>query len=452
MKKEQLIKDVLAGISVSFAALALGAAFGVMSGRGAFAGMIAAGIIPIITGLFGGTRLSISGPTGPMTAVSAVIIAFAYDRFPGDRILAEQFITLIFLLAGGCLILTGILKTGKLIKYVPRVVILGFMSGIAMVIWVDQIKVLFGFAGKKAPAGDLLLNIALAVATFVVILFLPSILHFLRVPKRLRPFIPATLTTIIIMTIITSIFQTDVGRVTLGATIGTWSDFFSLVSAYFPSERIFTREYLLMALPYALQLTLLGYLDSLLTALIMDHLTKEESNLNKELVAQGFANSLAALFLGLPGAQATIRSVLLFKEGATSRLGAVVAGLFTLLGFLVFKDYLTQVTAAVFIGVLFKAALDVFEKEFLQIYLKCQWYKLKKRNIQFGFIFYTMILTAFLDLNIAVVSGTILFYVGKKYFNAEDLSSDFVAEQEAAEAEKIIFDGNSGIPDEVCKT
>ena len=81
MNKRIIITDLLAGLTVSFAALALGAAFGIMSGRGAFAGMIAAAVIPIITGLFGGTRLSVSGPTGPMTAVSSLVVAFAYESF-----------------------------------------------------------------------------------------------------------------------------------------------------------------------------------------------------------------------------------------------------------------------------------------------------------------------------------------------------------------------------------
>src|SRR6187399_1058314 len=159
MTRKIFISDLLAGLSVSFAALALGAAFGVMSGRGAFAGMIAAGIIPIMTGLFGGTRLGISGPTGPMTAVSSVTIAFAYDHFP-DRVLAEQFITVVFLMTGLLLVICGLFRLGKYINRVPQVVILGFMSGIALLIWVDQVKVLFGLDGKKAPEGDLVTTIA----------------------------------------------------------------------------------------------------------------------------------------------------------------------------------------------------------------------------------------------------------------------------------------------------
>lgn len=434
--KKTFIGDLLAGLSVSFAALALGAAFGVMSGRGAFAGMIAAGIIPIITGLFGGTRLSVSGPTGPMTAVSAIVVAFAYDKFPGDRILAEQFITLIFLLTSIGLVVAGIVRLGKLIEYVPKTVILGFMSGIAMVIWVDQFKIIFGLDGKIQPTGSIITNLILVVVTFISILFLPKLLNLLRVPKKVSMFIPATLTVIIFTTILTSLFQVNVERIELGVSINSFIDFFELAKSYLPSTAILTQDNILLALPYASQLIMLGYLDSLLTALIVDYLTKEKSNLNKELVGQGLSNGLAALCMGIPGAQATIRSVLLFQEGGKTRLAAVMAGVFTLLGFLVFKDYLVLITSSVFIGVLIKAALDVFEKEFLIEYFKRKWYKNKERNIQLGFIMYTMLVTAFYDLNIAVFSATIIFYLCKWAFKISDLESDFANEEELTNALK----------------
>lgn len=423
--KKTFLGDLLSGLSVSFAALALGAAFGVMSGRGAFAGMIAAGIIPIMTGLFGGTRLSVSGPTGPMTAVSAVVVAFAYDNFSGDKLLAEQFITLVFLLTAVGLIIAGVVRLGKLIELVPKSVILGFMSGIAMVIWVDQFKILFGIGDKEQPGGDPVINYILAFGTFLLIILLPKILGWLRVPKNIARFVPATLTGIIIMTVITVTMNFGVENISLGASVGTFSEFKNLVVSYFPSSQIFTTEYLWMALPYALQLVMLGYLDSLLTALIVDHLTKEKSKLNKELIGQGIANGSAALLGGIPGAQATIRSVLLYKEGGRTRLAPIIAGLFTLMGFLVFKDLLILVASSVFIGVLIKAALDVFERDFLVAYFKNKWFKNRERNIQFGFIMYTMLLTAFYDLNIAVISATALFYICKAFFKIKDIEDDF---------------------------
>ena len=420
MNKRIIITDLLAGLTVSFAALALGAAFGIMSGRGAFAGMIAAAVIPIITGLFGGTRLSVSGPTGPMTAVSSLVVAFAYESFQ-DKILAEQFITLVFIMLGVFLILASILRLGKYISYVPQVVILGFMSGIAMLIWIDQFKVVFGLGGKVAPDGEVITNIVIALSTVLLIFLIPVILKKLKLPHNIRIFIPPTLSAIIIMTVITSVLNMNVGHIKLGSDGSSISDLATLAISYIPSMQILKWEYIMMALPYALQLLLLGYLDSLLTALIMDNLTKEKSNYNKELFGQGLSNIASAIVMGIPGAQATIRSVLLFKEGAKTRLGAVSAGVIALLLFMVFKDYVTIVTSAVFIGVLLKAAWDVFEREFLTIYLKRKWYLNKSRNIQLVFILYTMFATALVDLNFAVFSGTVFFYLAKRYWKIKDV-------------------------------
>ena len=322
---------------------------------------------------------------------------------------------------GVFLILASILRLGKYISYVPQVVILGFMSGIAMLIWIDQIKVVCGLGGKVAPDGEVITNIVIALSTVLLIFLIPVILKKLKLPHNIRIFIPPTLSAIIIMTVITSVFNMNVGHIKLGSDGSSISDLATLAISYIPSMQILKWEYIMMALPYALQLLLLGYLDSLLTALIMDNLTKEKSNYNKELFGQGLSNIASAIVMGIPGAQATIRSVLLFKEGAKTRLGAVSAGVIALLLFMVFKDYVTIVTSAVFIGVLLKAAWDVFEREFLTIYLKRKWYLNKSRNIQLVFILYTMFATALVDLNFAVFSGTVFFYLAKRYWKIKDV-------------------------------
>src|SRR5690606_4656432 len=160
--------DITAGLTVSFAAISLGAAFGAMSGRGAFAGMIGAAVIPIIASIFGGTRLQASGPTAPMTAVSALTVAFAYDSF-AEKMLAEQFITLVFILNAICLVIAGAVRLGRLISFVPNVVILGFMNGIAVLIWKDQFVKVLALEGKPVMAGGIVMNISLALATFGLI-------------------------------------------------------------------------------------------------------------------------------------------------------------------------------------------------------------------------------------------------------------------------------------------
>jgi SulP family sulfate permease len=195
---------------------------------------------------------------------------------------------------------------------------------------------------------------------------------------------------------------------------------------YFPNNaQLITSDIMIQALPFALQLTLLAYLDYLLTSLVIDNMTKEKTKQDKELIAQGLANGASAILQGIPGAQATIRSVLLLKEGAKTRLAGVMVGIFTLFGFLVFSKYIVMITSAVFVGVLFKAGLDVVDRDFMIAYYKNNWKYNKLRNIQLFFIVYSTLITVFIDLNVAVVTGTILFFVAKKYMGITDAEDDF---------------------------
>ena len=431
--KENFIKDILAGLTTAFAAIALGAAFGVQSGRGAFAGMIAAGIIPIITSIFGGTRLQASGPTAPMTAVMVLIVTSAYSVYGDQSANAEGFITMVMLLTGLFLGLAGLFKLGKIITYVPNVVILGFMNGIAMLIWWDQIKKLFGLAGGVKLIGETWQNVILALITFVTILIFPKLLEKLKIPEKIRPFIPGTLVVIIAGTYFVIFNGLSLETVKLGASINNFGEFFGLLGKYWPNPSLWNLETILKAAPFALQLTILAYLDSLLTSLVIDKITNEETNKNKELVAQGMANAVAGLFGGIAGAQATIRSVILIKEGAKTRFAGVMVGVFALLGALVFKDLIVLVASAIFIGVLFKAGLDVFEKDFFKDYFKKRGFEDKNWNWQLAFVVYTTLVTVFTDLNIAVFSGTILFYIAKFYLKIKDVS----AEEESGVAQEM---------------
>jgi SulP family sulfate permease len=254
----------------------------------------------------------------------------------------------------------------------------------------------------------------------------------LNVRRQIRSLISGVLWSIVIMTALCVMLGLSLERIQLGNTIGSFSAFGSMLVNYFPAE-ILQPHYIMMALPLALQLTLLAYLDSLLTALVIDRMTREKSKLNKELLAQGLGNGVSAIFQGIPGAQATIRSVLLIKEGAQTRLAGVLIGVFALLSILLLGDYLALVPAAVFVGVLLKAGLDVCDKDFPVYYLQNQWFNSPMRNVQLLFILYTTVVTVLIDLNIAVISGTVFFYVSKYFWKIQDVESDFeqISEQEA---------------------
>src|SRR5690606_1403922 len=248
--------DLTAGLTVSFAAISLGAAFGVMSGRGAFAGMIGAAVIPIIASIFGGTRIQASGPTAPMTAVSALSVAFAYDNFP-EQALAEQFITLIFLLNAVFLITLGLTGTGKLIRLVPNVVILGFMNGIAFLIWADQFARVLAIGEDKQPMlGGIGLNLVIALITFGLIYLIIWGVKKLAIRPQIRSFISGVLWSIILMTIVAVAFNFNIEKVELGASVESLGAYLTMLGSYFPGREIFQWKYIGMAAPFALQLTL----------------------------------------------------------------------------------------------------------------------------------------------------------------------------------------------------
>lgn len=423
--KKNIVSDILAGLTVSFAALSLGAAFGAMSGRGALSGMIGAAVIPVITSLFGGTRIQASGPTAPMTAVTAVLVAFAHDSYADNSIYSEQLITLTLLASSILIVITGLLRLGKYIQLVPQVVVLGFMNGIAVLIWLDQIEKLLGI-GQKPIGGDFYSNVIITFSSLGMIYLIPFTMKRIGMREGVRRFFPSILITIILFTCLTSGLNLDVAKVELGADTSSSLSMFQRISAYFPTDpSLYTMDTLMLILPFAIQLCVLAYLDTLLTSLVIDKITKEPTMANKELVAQGLSNGISSVLQGIPGAQATIRSVLLVNEGAKTRLAGVLVGVFTLLGFLLFSNAIALIASAVFVGVLLKAGLDVLDRDFALSFIREKWYRVRMRNFQAVFIIYTTVITVFINLNVAVISGTILYYIARRYLGFVDAEENF---------------------------
>ena len=221
MKSKTIIQNLIAGLIVSFVALSLGASFGILSGRtnGAFVGMMSAGIIAFVTALFGGTRVQCSGPTAPMTAVTAMIVAYSVNKFLllHSSANSDHFINIVLLLTGGLLIIMGLFRLGRFIKYVPNVVISGFMTGIAILIWIDQTKKIFGLGGKTAFEGPVLINFAVVVGTLVTIVYIPKISTKLF-PKYSHFFSP-TLFGIVILSLIVNLMNLQIEHVNLLTSI-----------------------------------------------------------------------------------------------------------------------------------------------------------------------------------------------------------------------------------------
>jgi sulfate permease, SulP family len=431
--KQTLLQNIFSALTVSFVALSLGAAFGILSGRGAFAGMLASALIAIITSLFGGTRIQCSGPTGPMTAVTAALVAITYESLSTlpANVSADQVINQGILLAGVFMIVFGILRLGKYITLVPNVVISGFMNGIAIIIWLDQLRTLFGFGGKVPIAGPLMQNVFLATASLALIFIFQWFAK--KYFSKIAGLISGTLFTLIFMTVISYFIFPEVERVQLVGSLKSFDDLSTLLASQIPT--VWTMTTILLVLPFALKLSVLGYLDTLMTSLVIDKMTKEKTRANKELMAQGLANGFVAFLGGIPGAQATIRSVLMIKENATMRLAGVLVGVFALIEMIALQDYFNLIPRAVFVGVLLKVGYDVFDWLPLQIYLR----ELKRgparmfrrflsnhpqekifvTNTEILMIIGTTAVTVFYDLNLAVFLFTALFYIYNKFIRPQ---------------------------------
>ena len=402
-----LVRNVLVALTISFIALSLGAAFGVLSGRGAFAGMFSAGIIAFIAAMLGGTRVQCSGPTAPMAAVMAGLSVMAVGQFaanPGalGGMTPDHYLNLICLLCGGFMVLMGIFRTGLLIHYVPDFVISGFMTGIALIIWTGQSDALIGIS-KDPMTGHMAQNIVLALVSLLIVFITKPVLQ--RLVPKVAPLIPGALVTLVIMVTVAYVLKLNVEYVTLDTKIEHWDDMVALVSAQIP--RNISWDAIKMGSIPGFELALISFLDTLMVALIIDRMTGETTRKNKEVIAQGVANVAISFIGGVPGTQASIRSVLMIKEGATWRAAGMLVGVFVMVEMILFQNVIALIPKAVFTGILLKVGWDVCDKGPIWAYVS------RKANRPSTLDFVTLIGTAVVtvyDLTIAVLSFTALWY------------------------------------------
>ncbi|MCB0373120.1 MAG: SulP family inorganic anion transporter [Muricauda sp.] len=409
--------DLFGGITAGIVALPLALAFGVSSGMGPSAGLYGAIFISFFAALFGGTNTQISGPTAPMTAVSMVVVAGIVALNDGSLEKALPAILLVFLMAGLIQIGLGLVGLGKYIRYIPYPVVSGFMTAIGVIILITQILPSIGYypkedaelvdqyrpmaqevilknilmeesnegilvlddfqetidrAGEVAP-GDVLkeaetlagkeasgvvgtlrvlpralqhidwLELALALGTIAIIYGF----------KRITTAIPSALVALLLVSGVAFGLGLDyrpIEQIPSGFPIfqlGIFSEFeWNAITPY-----IFT----------ALTLALLGAIDSLLTSVVADNMTKTQHRPNRELVGQGIGNSMAALFGGIPGAGATIRTVVNIKSGGKTKLSGMVAGVVLLVVLLALGPVASTIPAAVLAGILVTVGIGVID-------------------------------------------------------------------------------------------
>ena len=409
--------DAFGGITAGIVALPLALAFGVSSGLGPSAGLYGAIFLSFFAALFGGTNTQISGPTAPMTAVSMVVIAGIIAANDGDINKALPVILTVFLLAGLIQVGLGFLGFGKYIKYIPYPVVSGFMTAIGVIILVTQILPAVGYYPKedmpyvetfKPQAEEIILENILKEEAGEGILVLEDfketinraesisqddilkesktlaannasgVLGAIKVlPQALRNIswleLILALSTIFIIygfkRITTAVPSTLVALLVVsGAAVGFGLDYRPIEEIPsglpIPNLEIITGFSLSSLTPYvftALTLALLGAIDSLLTSVVADNMTKTKHQPNKELIGQGIGNSIGAIFGGIPGAGATIRTVVNIKSGGKTKLSGMIAGIMLLFILLALGPVASRIPAAVLAGILITVGIGVMD-------------------------------------------------------------------------------------------
>jgi len=376
--------DIFGGLTAGVVALPLALAFGEASGAGPIAGVYGAILVGFFAALFGGTPSQISGPTGPMIVVFAGVFA----SLSGD--LSLVFATVI--LAGALQIAFGLLGFGQYIRLVPYPVVSGFMSGIGCIIIALQLARLFGHEPAESGTIPALMEIPTAVsnpnmgALGVGLLTLGIVFFW---PSNWGRYLPGPLAALIIGTLV-SLALTDVPI--LGAIPTGLPDFIV------PS---FSSATILIVFEAAMILAILGAIDSLLTSLVADNMTRTRHHSNRELIGQGVGNMAAGFFGGIPGAGATMRTVVNIRTGGVTKISGMLHSLLLLAVVLVLAPMASKIPHAVLAGILVKVGYDIIDWSYL---------KLAHRGPRFDLLLMVMVLslTVFVDLITAVVAGVVV--------------------------------------------
>jgi len=415
--------DILGGITAAVVALPLALAFGnaALGPGGAIYGLYGAVVVGFLAALFGGTPAQVSGPTGPMSVtVAGVVAGLAAVGVPRD-LSAGQILPLVMaaVVIGGLLqIAFGILKLGKYITLVPYSVVSGFMSGIGVIIIALQIGPLLGISTRGGVIDSLTTvfsnfqpnGAAIGVAIMTLgIVFLT--------PRTITQWVPSPLLALLIVTPISMFFGGTIDRIG-EIPRGVPSLDLPSFNQYFP-----------IIFKAGLVLAVLGAIDSLLTSLVADNISQTKHNSDRELIGQGIGNAVAGLFSGLPGAGATMRTVINVKSGGSTPLSGMVHSIVLLIVLVGAGPLAEKIPTALLAGILIKVGLDIIDWGFL---LRAHKLSLKTSVVMYG----VLLMTVFWDLIWAVLVGV---------FIANMLTIDSITETqlEGMEEDNPLLTGNN---------
>ena len=352
--------DLFGGVTAAVIALPMALAFGVASGAGATAGLWGAVLVGLFAALFGGTPTLISEPTGPMTVVMTAVIASLTASNPENG-LAMAFT--VVMLAGVFQIAFGVLRLGRYVTQMPYTVISGFMTGIGLILIILQLG---PFLGQASPKGGVIgtlqalpqllsqarpLEVSLALMTLAILWFTPKQLTKIAPPQL----IALVLGTLVSLPLLGGVEAEDVRRI-------------GEIASGFPQLQlpIFSASDLRLMVVDAAVLGMLGCIDALLTSVVADSLTRTEHNSNKELIGQGLGNVVSGLFGGLPGAGATMGTVVNIQSGGRSALSGISRAVILMLVILVGAQLAAEIPQAVLAGIALKVGVDIVDWDFIQ--------------------------------------------------------------------------------------
>ena len=376
--------DLFGGITAAVVGLPVALAFGEASGLGALAGIYGAIAVGFFAAVFGGTRSQISGPTGPMAVAMAVVVTLHADN------LAAAFT--IVIMAGLFQVLLGLVGIGRFIAFTPYSVISGFMSGIGIIIILLQTLPFMGMpVAEGGPIGAIkgwgegIANFNTAAFAIAAVTLAVGILW----PARLRRILPPTLVALGVGTMMGVLWLTDV------PVIG-------LVPTGLPTPQLpdLSPNILAGAITPALTIAMLGSIDSLLTSLIADSMTRTQHKANRELIGQGIGNMAAGFLGGLPGAGATMGTVINIRAGGRTQVSGVIRAGILLTLVLGLAKYVEVIPHACLAGILLKVGWDIIDWRFLRRIVHVQREHLVVMAL-------TLLLTVFVDLVTAVAIGLI---------------------------------------------
>lgn len=392
---KKFTNDLLAGFTVAAVALPLALAFGVGSGATAAAGLITAIIAGFLMSALSGASYQISGPTGAMTAV-LIGLSQKYD-FNG--------VLMVCLIAGVILVITALLRCGKLVTYIPTPVITGFTSGIAIIIALGQIDNFFGTHSAGASALDKLgsyfqLGFVPDIPTLAIGLFVVLVMVFW--PKNLGARVPSSLVGIILSVILCAVFSIDV------PTVG------EIPRTLLPENRLTLAGIHWAQIPEyivpAISIAALGMIESLLCGAAAGRMKGERLNADRELLAQGIGNIVIPFFGGVPATAAIARTSVAIKSGCETRLCGIIHAVGLLLSMFVLGSFMSRIPLSALAGVLMVTAWRMNEWENIRYMFRK---KLKSGIVMF---LVTMVSTVVFDLTIAIligVLGSMIFFVAK---------------------------------------